>query len=374
MKIEKYIVWLIAAAVSIKLVLFLYIAGVNPASIMEADSSGYLRDAAAWMQYFHTPSEGLQHSLYRTPGYTFFLAIFHLWLNLPLLSIILLQFILNIFTAIVVFKTIPSIDRRIALLSAAIVLLDLPMTIFSSMIMTESLHVFVLSLFIFSFVKYINNRQLGWLAGAAVFLMVSVYIRPVGYFLGFAMGAFVLYLWGKNILVGVAHALVALVLVYGFLGIWQYHNLKTFNDFTFTNIDHATLDQNGIIGRYSREIDPSLKAMPPVLYYVYSVGRNIINLMTTPGDMKYLHSGAWRIFGAAFGYLFVIFWWIGLIVAVRRFRGDIVEQFLLLVLVYFISVAIVSTGWHVTPRFRVPMVPMIAILSARGWMVLLGLL
>jgi len=45
-----------------------------------------------------------------------------------------------------------------------------------------------------------------------------------------------------------------------------------------------------------------------------------------------------------------------------------VGQFLILVLLYFISISVVSTGWHVTPRFRVPMTPFIAIISARGWM------
>ena len=74
------------------------------------------------------------------------------------------------------------------------------------------------------------------------------------------------------------------------------------------------------------------------------------------------------IFGSIFGYPFVIFWWVGLINALRQFAGEITVQFLLLVLVYLIAVSIVSTGWHVTPRFRVPMVPILAILSARGWM------
>jgi hypothetical protein len=102
MRVEKYILWLIVAGFGLKVFLFLHIAFVDSASIMQPDSSGYLMDAKAWMQYFIMPSEGLRHSLYRTPGYSLFLAIFHLGLNLPLLGIIFLQIILNILTAIVV--------------------------------------------------------------------------------------------------------------------------------------------------------------------------------------------------------------------------------------------------------------------------------
>lgn len=374
-RIEKYIFWLIVAALAFKLVLFLYIVFVDPASIMQVDSSGYLSDAKAWMQYFGVPSEGLRHSIYRTPGYSLFLAIFHFGLNLPLLGIIFLQIVLNVLTAFVVFKTVSSADRQTGLLSAAIVLLDLPMTIFSTMILTESLHVFVLSLFLYAFVKYIDNRRLCWLASAAVLLGGAVYIRPVGYFLGFALAAFVLYLWGtKKILTGIIHAMFVLMLVYGFLGIWEYHNLKVhreYGEFTMSTISRSTIRLDGIIGRYARETDPRLRAMPPVLYYVHSVGRNFLNLMTDPGNMKCYHSKALRNFGAVFGYAFVIFWWTGLIFGMRQCRFDVIRQFFFMVLLYFIAISLVSTGWHVTPRFRIPMVPAIAVLCAQGWMALL---
>jgi len=322
------------------------------------------------MQYFSQPSEGLKHSLYRTPGYSLFLAVTYRCLNLPLLSVIFLQIVLNILTAIVVYKTAVSTDRRTSLLSAAIVLLDLPTTIYSSMVLTESLHLFILSLCIYAFVKYIHNRRFAWLVASAFFLGVSVYIRPVGYYLGVAIGGFVLYLWGKDILTGIAHAVFLLVFVYGLLGIWQYHNLKIYDKFIFSNIDNATVRMNGVIGRYARETDPKLRAMPAPLYYFVSVGNNFLNLMTDPGSMKDFHSKGWKRFGDGFGYLFVAFWWIGLIAGLGQCRASVPGQFLLLVLLYLMAVSIVSTGWHVTPRFRVPMMPALAILSAQGWLAL----
>ena len=139
-----------------------------------------------------------------------------------------------------------------------------------------------------------------------------------------------------------------------------------------STISNATIQLNGIIGRYARETDPRLRAMPPVLYYVNSVGRNFLNLMTDPGNMRCFHSVGWKNFGAVFGYAFVIFWWMGLIIGLRQCRLDAVRKFYFLVLLYFIAISLVSTGWHVTPRFRIPMVPAIAVLCAQGWMTLIN--
>ena len=367
------IVWgLIAIALGIKAVVFLYITFGDPLLMMQADSYGYLSDAKAWVQYLSVPFQGLHHSFYRTPGYSLFLAIFHFWCNLPLLGIVFLQIALNILTAIIVFKIVRSMDQLTALLSAAIVLLDLPMTIFSSMILTESLYVFVLSLFLYSFIKYISVRHISWLLGSAVLLAASVYIRPVGYFLGLAVAGYILYLWGmKKVLIGLAHAGMVIVIVYGALFIWQYHNLKAHSSFTFSNIGNATINMHGIIGRYVHETDPQLRAMPPVLYYIDSIGRNFLDLMTTPGSMRCLHSKGWYVFGSVFGYAFVIFWWIGLIAGVKKCMAGLTGQFVFLLLLYFAVISLVSTGWNVTPRFRVPMVPSIAIIAAQGWMSLL---
>ncbi len=102
MKTGKYLYWLIGAALAIKLILFLYISFICSSSILENDSFGYLNDAKAWVHYLSFPSEGFRHSLYRTPGYSLFLAVFLLEFNLPYLGIILLQYVLIVLTAFVV--------------------------------------------------------------------------------------------------------------------------------------------------------------------------------------------------------------------------------------------------------------------------------
>ncbi|MBF0511169.1 MAG: glycosyltransferase family 39 protein [Candidatus Omnitrophica bacterium] len=373
-KKETSFLWLIALALLIKFALYLHIL-FDPSSIIEIDSHDYLLAAQAWQHYFQVPAQGLHQGLLRTCGYPFFLTIFHLSLKLPLMGIIFLQNLLNILTAVFVFKAVVCMtDRETALLGAAIVLLDLPTMVFSDMIMTESLHLFTLSLFLYAFVRYINSRHMTWLLLGSIFLGLSVYVRPVSYFLGLPVAGFVLYLWGiKKWMKGLLCALTCLVVVYGLLFIWQYHNLKTYGQFTFSSIDKETVySNNSIIGRYARETDPMLKRMPPVLYYVHSVGRNFLTLMGSPGNMKYFHSKAWKFFGIVFGYSFVVFWWIGMLFGLKGCLRDKRGQLFILVLMYFILVSLVSTGWRVTPRFRVPMLPCIAFIAAYGWMGLLS--
>lgn len=363
---------MIAAAVLIKLLLFLYVTWWVPQAIFSYDSFSYIRDAQGWMDFFHTPSAGLRHSFYRTPGYPFFLAIFYGGGGVSFWGVVFLQIALNILTAVVVYKAVIGLGRCLGLLSAAIVLLDLPTTIYSTMILTESLHLFVISLFLFTFIKYLDGRRMKWLVIASLFLGASVYIRPVGYYLGFAVAGFIVFFGQrKKIYISLVHAILSLLLVYGFLGIWEYQNLKAFGEFSLCNIDHVTVQMHGLLLSYARENNPQLKQLPPVVYYVSTIVRNFFSLMATPGSMRHYGSWALRIFGVSFGYLLVIFWWTGLIAGIFKDKKDVVYMFLMMVVLYFVCVTIVSVGWGATARFRVPMVSSLAILSARGWFMLL---
>lgn len=368
LRFQKFIVGMIAAAVVFKLFLYFYIISQAPHSIFRIDSDSYLADAQGWVNFFLRPSAGLAHSLFRTPGYPLFLATLHGLLAIPLMGIVGLQIVLNILTAGVVYKTMTAYEKRIGLLAVAIVLLDLPATIYSSMILTESLHLFVMSLFLFSFIKYLDHRGLKWLVAASLLLAISIYIRPVGYYLGFALAGFIVVFGGAKMLrAGIVHALLSLFLIYGLLGIWEYLNLKAFGKFTLCSIDQATVQTHSLIGAYARETKERLKQLPPAVYYVCATLQHFLSLMTTPGSMRYFGCRPLAIFATVWGYLLVIFWWAGLLVGLIKDRKDVVYIFLMMVVLYFISVTIVSTGWGVTARFRVPMLGALAMLSARGW-------
>jgi len=76
------------------------------------------------------------------------------------------------------------------------------------------------------------------------------------------------------------------------------------------------------------------------------------------------------IAGKVFGYLFVALWMVGFLVGIFRMKGNIYFQFLAFLILYFLSVSIVSLGIDAAERFRVPIVPSIAIISSYGWFIL----
>ena len=61
---------------------------------------------------------------------------------------------------------------------------------------------------------------------------------------------------------------------------------------------------------------------------------------------------------------------IGFLAGLTKIRGDMLLQFLVLVVGYFIVASVVGSGLDVSARFRVPMMPFVAILSSYGWMTL----
>ena len=89
--------------------------------------------------------------------------------------------------------------------------------------------------------------------------------------------------------------------------------------------------------------------------------------MTRPGTLKYLRSLPLKVASKIFGYPWIIALIIGLFFA----RYDRISNlFLLLTIIYFIVVSVVGVGLCTGSRFRVPVMPLFAILSASGWMVI----
>ena len=83
-----------------------------------------------------------------------------------------------------------------------------------------------------------------------------------------------------------------------------------------------------------------------------------------PGTFKYLKSEPLKIASKIYGYPWVVFWLLGLLFV----RYDkLPYRFLGLTFLYFAVVSIVVIGLQVGSRFRVPAMPLIAVLSASGW-------
>ncbi|MDP2654313.1 MAG: glycosyltransferase family 39 protein [Candidatus Omnitrophota bacterium] len=367
LKTTKGIAILVLGAMAIKLGLFWHILTTAPMSIYVHDSHGYLRDAEAIRSFLANPSVGLEHSHYRTPGYPFFLAVFHHGAGWTLHSIVFLQIVLTAVSARIVACASHAADGRPGLLSGLFLLYDLPTTIYSSLILTESLFVLGMAVFLYVFIRYLRSGQIRLLFCAGAVLAASCYIRPVAYYLGLALVPILLF---AGPLPGVRRKIggvcVFLAVCYGLLFVWQARNFSAFHDARFSSIGNATVRMHGI-----GAVDPSGHHNSDIGNSLRKTARNVLILLTEPGNMKYFESSGWKVFGKVFGYLFVAFWVTGLLPGIGVAFKDRYHAFVLYVILYFVAVTVAAAGTEVTPRFRVGMMPFIALLSARGWEIII---
>lgn len=371
-KKKNIFLYVVIIAAIIKIFLFLF-AEINfPASKFEPDSTSYLNPAKI------LASEGvlatrdaagtLQYEVFRTPGYPVFLAVFHYLVGIPLWGILILQMLLTGLAAFVTYKAAVAIDIKIGFLSAAIILLDLPITIFSLMIMSETLFLLLMAIFAYVFISYLKTKKMSTVVLAAFILVLCTYVRPVTYYLGAATAAFMIYAGIRgNIKKCIVHILVFLLVVYSFQGLWKHRNHMRAGINAFSTVCVPNWVSQGLLHSYAVNKDPVTKGMAPAPYYLSVTSRCFLSLMTRPGSLKYFQSKILTAAGKAFGYPWMVFWMVGLIAGIARIRGNIYYQFILFVALYLMGATVVGVMWSSGERYRVPIMPFIAIISAYGW-------
>ncbi len=371
-KNKKYFIAIIGVGVLIKIFLFCFALIYAPQSKFMNDSSDYLKTAAILMSQgtfaVQDRNGSLNYELRRTPGYPFFLGILNGLMKIPLSGVIFIQVLLTILTTLIVYKATVQIEPKLAFLSAVIVLYSPIISIFSLMILTESLFLFLITLFMFYFIKYLQNGKTQTLILSSLMLVLAAYVRPVAYFLGGAMALFIIYAnVNKNIKKTIVQAIVLLIVVYGLLGLWQVRNYLVSGHAIFCSILHDDPARLGLYKSYSRNTNAISQGIPPMIYYINVTWRCFLSIMTRPGSLKYFHYPVLTILEKTLGYPWMVFWMIGFLWGIIKMGRNIYYHFFLLVIMYFICGSIVAEMWFVGARYRVPIVPFIAILSSYGW-------
>lgn len=369
---NKKIFQAVAAAILIKFFLFIYLVTFAPQSRFVNDSSDYLESAKVLVSTgaFATVEDGvLVYRPYRTPGYPFFLAVLQGALGLPVNAIILVQILLTLLAAFIVYRCAIKINPETALLSALIILYDPSISIFSLIILTETLAIFLMSLFMFAFILYLKNTRGRWVVVSALLLAAATYVRPVSYYLASVVAIFIVYvnLRFRNVNKAVVHALVFFFLVSSVLGIWESRNYRLTGQRTFSNVIQGVPSAHGLGKSFSRNKDSLPEDTQPAVYYLKTSLRSFLSLMTRPGPFKYFRSSAVSVLGKIFAYPWMLFWFAGFIIGVANIKKNIYYQFVFLVAFYFIFVSIGGVGLLVGERHRVPIMPFIAVISAFGW-------
>ena len=172
----------------------------------------------------------------------------------------------------------------------------------------------------------------------------------------------------KNIKKNLVHAIIFIIIVQSLLFLWQWRNYKHFHEFNFSNIKNATIKSEGLYKSFSRNQDLVSKGLPPMPYYLNVGSRCLLSLMTRPASFKYFNSNILKKTGKALSYPWIAFWLVGLVAGLSRPGKEPCYYFFLIVIFYFSAATILGAMWGADARFRVPMMPYIAILSAYGWL------
>lgn len=369
---NKRILILIAVAILLKSSLFLYSISEAPELKIQADTHSYLEPGLSLVNnsVFGSLNEDGSHShqYYRTPGYPLFLGIFHGLLKIPLNGVIYLQIILTLLSAAIVFKTASKISPQLGTIAFVIILFDPAITIYSLMLLTESVFLFLMSIFMYTMVTYLQKQNKKYLFLSAITLVAATYVRPITFYLGGILAIFILATsFRKDPKKSILHACIFVVTVYSLLFLWQYRNYTHFKEFQFSNINNATVNLKGLYKSYERNEDPISQGLSPAAYYINVGSRNVMSLMTRPASFKNFNSPNLKKVGKVFSYPWIAFWLMGLLFGISKIGNNISFLFFLVVIFYLIGATVIGTMWGSGPRFRIPMMPYIAILSAAGW-------
>ncbi|MBN1872351.1 MAG: glycosyltransferase family 39 protein [Candidatus Omnitrophica bacterium] len=367
---KNVLIIIIVLSLAVKLGLFCYAFFNVPSLKFMPDTPTYLEPGINLIEKgaFGTYDENgvLHYEINRTPGYPLFLAILNKTFNLSLDAIVVIQIFLITLAGYMVYKAAQEVDKNIAPLAAFIFLFDQPTTLASLMLLSEALYTLFIAIFIYLFLRYLNERRLSLLLSLTVTIVAATYIRPVSYYIGiFLAGGIVYALYRPSLTRALVHGLTLLLVFYSLLGVWHYRNFSATGNADFTVIDNRDLNHMGFVHKYGRDDGLEGTGAGPVRYYADLVIESIVQFFTLPGTFKYFKSETLRMASKIFGYPWVFFWIVGLFFA--RY-GEVKGQALLLILLYFMLASIFVVGLCVGSRFRVPVMPLVSILSAAGWM------
>lgn len=366
---NKVLILLIVGSLAIKFALFGYLVIRTPSSKFMPDTPTYIEPGVNLIEKgvfatFNKEGE-IEYEISRTPGYPIFLAFINKTLKLSFDYVILVQILLVTLAGYIVYKAASELDKKIALLASFIFLFDLPVAISTLMLLSEALYTFFMAIFMYLFLKYLRDHRASSLVLSVLIFVIATYIRPINYYLGLCLGAGIIYaLFRVNPKKAITHALMFLLLFYASLGLWQYRNYIRTGDPDFTTIDNADLLNMGFVRKYEREGGFERVKISPLKFYASRATKSIIQFFTLPGTLKYLGSVPIKIASKIYGYPWVAFWLIGLPFA--RYR-KLSYLFLLLTVLYFMTVTVIGTGLVMGSRFRATAMPLISILSASGW-------
>jgi hypothetical protein len=173
-----------AAAVRLTLLTTVLIRSGSSA-LNRADTNSYLEPGRNLLLHGRFMAGGLPE-LERTPGYPLFLALVSL---AGPVAAALAQVTLSVLSVVLVWRLARTVfrDDRIALIAAWLFALEPLSVSYSILLLSETMFLALFLLSLERLAEFLRERRLGVLAAAGVFLAAATFVRPVTYYLPFAL-------------------------------------------------------------------------------------------------------------------------------------------------------------------------------------------
>jgi hypothetical protein len=199
------------------------------------------RTSGVFSQSFSAP---LLPDYYRTPLYPLFILFAEL-ITIDTLPVIVLQIVLSVATVYYTYQLAQLLfqHKSIALITALIMAIDIPSIVFSNLIMTETLFSTLLIAAVSYFVKYTKTSSVKNLVVSSVLIGLALLCRPIGVFLPFFFALSIVVFFWKQKGKAFAHALLSLGIVLLTISPWLIKNKLEFNRY-FLSVISAHNFQN----------------------------------------------------------------------------------------------------------------------------------
>jgi 4-amino-4-deoxy-L-arabinose transferase-like glycosyltransferase len=260
---------ILGLAFLIRIIYFICIALRNPDGIYVFDSYGYwqiafnLKEYGIFSQSYNLP---LEPDYYRTPLYPLFIMLAEA-VGPEGFSIIALQIILGVLSGYFTYKLARELTGSafISHLAALIIAIDIPSIVMNTLVLTETLFTFTLLLSVYMFIKYLRTKSMGMLLWSSLFCGASILCRPIGFFLPFLFSFFLLFSIRNDLKRTFIHLGAFCIVTFVTISPWLIRNKITFDHYFLSVIREHNMQNYQAAAVYSKLHGRSLPESQSIL-------------------------------------------------------------------------------------------------------------
>lgn len=205
--------------------------------IYQGDSISYVAPAKNFLETGKFLDENSNPILFRTPGYSLFLALVYLITNYSDTVVVVLQMLMVLGTSCLIFSLVADISRKKWMGCAAVFFYVCELTVYTnaSCILTDTIFPFLLVLALWMLYKYYKKHNLGYFIGCVVFLNYALLVRPQIMYYNMIL-AIVLVLLAILKKIGWRECAIYCCIFVLIFGGWSFRNYCVFGEATYSSV------------------------------------------------------------------------------------------------------------------------------------------